>query len=46
MEVMESSVDRNSPLMIPVAADSVAEDELAETGVKLRALLDVMESVQ
>ena len=29
-----------------IVADSVAEDELAETGVKLRALLDVMESVQ
>ena len=27
-----------------IVADSVAEDELAETGVKLRALLDVMES--
>ena len=29
-----------------IVADSVAEDELAETGVKLRALLDVMESAQ
>ncbi|MEM9203153.1 MAG: isochorismate synthase [Actinomycetota bacterium] len=29
-----------------IVADSVAQDELSETGVKLRALLDVMESAQ
>ena len=29
-----------------IVADSDPDDELAETGVKLRALLDVMESAQ